>query len=185
MAVTKLQATSLPKGFTIVETMFVLAIAGLILLIVFTAIPALQRNSRNDLRKQDVANILQAASHYELSNSGNFPETCGPSTLTYGGCFSQVGTSNDYFLQYEKGKLYYYDGTDIVLQNQASLNVSGNALSDNKPPLNNINLVEVYNFETCDTATHGATLSGAGYNSVVALYAIETNGGISPQCEQL
>lgn len=32
-----------PRGFTIVEVMIVLAIAGLIMLIVFLAIPALQR----------------------------------------------------------------------------------------------------------------------------------------------
>jgi prepilin-type N-terminal cleavage/methylation domain-containing protein len=191
MAATKLEAANLPKGFTIVETMFVLAIAGLILLIVFMAIPALQRNSRNNIRKQDVTNILQAVSHYELSNSGNFPDSCGlgpkalPPLTFSTDCFNQIGNSNDYFLQYEKGKLYYYDGTNIILDNQTSLTVSGTAANDNIPALSNINLVEIYNFETCDTTTHGATLSGAGYNSVVALYAIETNGGVSPQCDQL
>ena len=34
------------SGFTIVEVMIVLAIAGLILAIVFIAVPALQRNAR-------------------------------------------------------------------------------------------------------------------------------------------
>ncbi|MDQ3065292.1 MAG: prepilin-type N-terminal cleavage/methylation domain-containing protein, partial [bacterium] len=32
------------KGFTIIEVLIVLAIAGLIMLIVFLAVPALQRN---------------------------------------------------------------------------------------------------------------------------------------------
>ena len=45
-------------GFTIIEVLIVLAIAGLIMLIVFLAVPALQRNSRNTQRKNDVANIL-------------------------------------------------------------------------------------------------------------------------------
>jgi prepilin-type N-terminal cleavage/methylation domain-containing protein len=180
MAAKKIKAASLPKGFTIVETMFVLAIAGLILLIVFMALPALQRNSRNNLRKQDVANILQAASHYELSNSGNFPETCGPGPAD-GGCFTQIGNTNDNFLQYEKGKLYYYDGTDIVLHNQTALTAAG---TSGIAPVNNANVVDVYNFETC-SSSNGGTIYGAGYNSVVALYAIETNGGISPQCEEL
>ena len=35
------------SGFTIIEIMIVLAIAGLIMLIVFLAVPALQRASRN------------------------------------------------------------------------------------------------------------------------------------------
>ena len=42
------------QGFTIIEVMIVLAIAGLIMLIVFLAVPALQRNQRNTARKQDV-----------------------------------------------------------------------------------------------------------------------------------
>ena len=49
------------KGFTIIEVLIVLAIAGLILLIVFLAVPALQRNSRNTQRKTDVGRIGSAA----------------------------------------------------------------------------------------------------------------------------
>lgn len=45
------------EGFTIIEVLIVLAIAGLILLIVFLAVPALQRNSRNTQRNNDAASI--------------------------------------------------------------------------------------------------------------------------------
>src|ERR1700752_5066300 len=83
-------------GFTIIEVMIVLAIAGLLLMIVFMAVPALERNSRNNQRKQDVTIILSALSHYELNNSGDLPH---------------VGSSN--FLQYVQSKLTYYDGTSI------------------------------------------------------------------------
>lgn len=48
------------SGFTIVEVMIVLAIAGLIILIVFLAVPALQRNSRNTQRANDAATIVGA-----------------------------------------------------------------------------------------------------------------------------
>ena len=37
------------KGFTIIEVVLVLAIAGLIFLMVFIALPALQRSQRNCL----------------------------------------------------------------------------------------------------------------------------------------
>jgi prepilin-type N-terminal cleavage/methylation domain-containing protein len=61
------------KGFTIIEVLIVLAIAGLILLIVFLAVPALQRNSRNTQRKNDVQNILGGLSEYVNNNSGQLP----------------------------------------------------------------------------------------------------------------
>ena len=38
------------KGFTIIEVVLVLAIAGLIFLMVFIALPALQRTQRNTQR---------------------------------------------------------------------------------------------------------------------------------------
>ena len=43
------------EGFTIIEVMIVLVIAAVILLIVFLAIPALQRSSRNTQRTNDGA----------------------------------------------------------------------------------------------------------------------------------
>ncbi len=65
------------QGFTIIEVMIVLAIAGLILLIVFLAVPALQRASRNTSRKDDAANISAAVATYESNNSGNLPTNFG------------------------------------------------------------------------------------------------------------
>src|SRR6202012_43961 len=60
-------------GFTIIEVLIVLAIAGLILMIVFLAVPALQRNSRNTQRKNDVQALLGAISEYEDNNNGSLP----------------------------------------------------------------------------------------------------------------
>jgi prepilin-type N-terminal cleavage/methylation domain-containing protein len=61
------------KGFTIVEVLIVLAIAGLILLIVFLAVPALQRNSRNTAIRNDAANVLSGVSEYVSNNNGTLP----------------------------------------------------------------------------------------------------------------
>ena len=63
------------KGFTIIEVVLVLAIAGLIFLMVFIALPALQRSQRNTRRRQDMARILSAFTEYESNNSGNVPTT--------------------------------------------------------------------------------------------------------------
>ena len=63
------------KGFTIIEVVLVLAIAGLIFLMVFIALPALQRSQRNTRRRQDMARILSAFNDYQANNNGNFPKS--------------------------------------------------------------------------------------------------------------
>lgn len=63
------------EGFTIIEVLIVLAIAGLVMLIVFLAVPALQRNSRNTSRSND-ASRLAAAVNECLSNRNNRPASC-------------------------------------------------------------------------------------------------------------
>ncbi len=62
------------KGFTIIEVVLVLAIAGLIFLMVFIALPALQRSQRNTRRRQDMARILSAFNDYQANNNGQFPK---------------------------------------------------------------------------------------------------------------
>ena len=60
-------------GFTIVEVMIVLAIAGLILAIVFIAVPALQRNSRNTGRRADLGNLRAQFETWTSNNGGKLP----------------------------------------------------------------------------------------------------------------
>src|SRR6185312_7970966 len=65
------------EGFTIIEVMIVLAIAGLILLIVFLAVPALQRSSRNTQRKNDAAAVGGAVANFISNNGGTVPTKLG------------------------------------------------------------------------------------------------------------
>ena len=62
---------NLYRGFTIIEVVLVLAIAGLIFLMVFLALPALQRSQRDAQRKRDVAVIRAAVENYRSNNKGN------------------------------------------------------------------------------------------------------------------
>ena len=80
------------QGFTIIEVLIVLAIAALIFLIVFLAVPALNRNSRNNAVKHDAANILTAVQTYESNNNGTLPTNvaCASGTATVSG----TGQSN-------------------------------------------------------------------------------------------
>ena len=61
------------KGFTIIEVVLVLAIAGLIFLMVFVALPALQRGQRDAQRKQDLARISTQFTNYLSSTRGAVP----------------------------------------------------------------------------------------------------------------
>ena len=63
------------SGFTIIEVLIVLAIAGLILLIVFLAVPALQRNSRNTQIRNSAASVLGGVSEFVTNNNGQMPTT--------------------------------------------------------------------------------------------------------------
>lgn len=63
------------KGFTIIEVLIVLAIAGLIMLIVFLAVPTLQRSSRNTQRNND-ASLVAAAINECLNNKNGQVGSC-------------------------------------------------------------------------------------------------------------
>ena len=66
-------SSSQKPAFTIIEVVLVLAIAGLIFLMVFIALPALQRNQRDTQRKNDIGRVLTAVQKYQANNRGNMP----------------------------------------------------------------------------------------------------------------
>ena len=56
------------QGFTIIEVVLVLAIAGLIFLMVFVALPSLQRSQRDTQRRNDMARVDTALTQYQTNN---------------------------------------------------------------------------------------------------------------------
>lgn len=65
-----IENTKNKRGFTIIEVVLVLAIAGLIFLMVFIALPALQRSQRNTQRRDDYSMLVTAINTYMASNNG-------------------------------------------------------------------------------------------------------------------
>lgn len=61
------------KGFTIIEVVLVLAIAGLIFLMVFIALPALQRGQRDGQRKSDLARAQTKVQDFQTNNRNKLP----------------------------------------------------------------------------------------------------------------
>ena len=104
------------KGFTIVEVMIVLAIAGLIMLVVLLAVPALQRTSRNSQRRSDVNAIGAAVTEFINNNNGKLPTTVATDAdgkVTVSGV---AGTNTS------EGKLAYYTGGVSLVTTVPSLN---------------------------------------------------------------
>lgn len=62
------------EGFTIIEVVLVLAIAALIMLMVFIALPALQRNQRDTARKNDISRLQSAINNSKGRNRGDLPD---------------------------------------------------------------------------------------------------------------
>lgn len=61
------------EGFTIIETALVLAIAGLIFLMIFIALPALQRSQRDTARREDMTELIASIKKYQTNNRGALP----------------------------------------------------------------------------------------------------------------
>lgn len=89
-----LKSTNSRKGFTIIEVVLVLAIAGLIFMAVFIALPALQRSQRDNRRKQDVGRVLQALQQYQSNNNGRVPTELTATTAPTGTSSSTAITSD-------------------------------------------------------------------------------------------
>ena len=61
------------KGFTIIEVVLVLAIAGLIFLMVFIALPNMQRAQRDTQRRNDYSALSSNMTNYITNNNGKLP----------------------------------------------------------------------------------------------------------------
>jgi prepilin-type N-terminal cleavage/methylation domain-containing protein len=104
------------KGFTIIEVLIVLAIAGLILLIVFLAVPALQRSARNTQRKNDASAVAGAIANYISDNGGAVPDT---GTISANGaltvsCTTGTGGCDKTDANTETAKIGFYGAQTIA-----------------------------------------------------------------------
>ncbi len=90
------------KGFTIIEVVLVLAIAGLIFLVVFLALPALQRGQRDTQRKQDLGRFMSQLTAFQSNNQGSLPAAWTSTSpfvanyLTNNQSFKDPSTGTDY-----------------------------------------------------------------------------------------
>jgi prepilin-type N-terminal cleavage/methylation domain-containing protein len=89
------------KGFTIIEVLIVLAIAGLILSIVFLAVPQLQRNARDSKRQSIATRLSTELGSYAGNNQGTYPfvGVAGYNPCVYQGAPTAL-SCNDWYSRY-------------------------------------------------------------------------------------
>ncbi|MBP7807234.1 type II secretion system protein [Candidatus Saccharibacteria bacterium] len=161
------------KGFTIIEVLIVLVIAGLIMLIVFLAVPALQRNSRNTQRKSEAARVISAASEWRTNNSNAWPATCFPILATCSGAPNDVRNA----IIGNAGTLNTYSGATFnILENTTGQagNLATSSLGSTVVA-NNALLIMLGNAK-CD---NNDLQPGSGF---VAVFAVETGGASTATC---
>lgn len=136
-------------------------------MIVFLAVPALQRNSRNTQLKNDVGSVLGYVNEFATNNGGTLPGSiCSNATTGYVNmsatttCTAPTATNN-------VGKVS--TGTTVA---------HGTAISAN---LKTITVV----FNTkCASATALESPTGNSPRSIAAAFRVETGGGDSTQCQE-
>jgi len=115
------------KGFTIIEVVLVLAIAGLIFLMVFIALPALQRAQRDTQRKNDLGRIATKIADYQSNNRGVLPTSLILAVGTPARTFVQrylAGTATVAGAEYldpSSGTGYTFTGTTGVIANTGTI----------------------------------------------------------------
>lgn len=171
------------KGFTIIEVMIVLAIAGLILLIVFLAVPALQRNARNTQRKNDASAVAGAIANFISNNGGSLPISLGSdlNTNTLDLCSSGGGTTGGTTActantNLETAKMGYYTQNQIYYNAgaaQGGITVAAvGSESTTKVTTNSMVIDKGY---TCNSTN--TDIGAANQRSALILYVTETGSG--------
>ncbi len=154
------------KGFSIIEVLIVLAIAGLIMLIVFLAVPALQRNSRNTQRRQDVSSTISAIQEYMNNNNGKLPTD--NNTLT-------AAINN--------AKLGFYDVSNLNGANSTTWRTTASAtVATNASDVFIINYAKCGSIPAAGTAAIDLSTGGPTKRNVVAVYQSETSSNFQVQC---
>jgi prepilin-type N-terminal cleavage/methylation domain-containing protein len=145
------------QGFTLIEVVLVLAIAGLIFLIVFLALPALQRSQRDTQRRNDIARMISQLTQYQSNKQGAVPGTQAEwdafktSYLTNGGqSFNDPTNSTTYGITLQSG--------------------IANATA---PSIGNI---YVYSNAKCDPVASTGLAAGSGSRSIAAVIGLEQGG---------
>jgi prepilin-type N-terminal cleavage/methylation domain-containing protein len=149
------------RGFTIIEVVLVLAIAALIFLMVFIALPALQRNQRDQARKEVLGKVTSAVTTYQSNKRGLNPTT-GALLQGYvdGAAISGDSTKAEHG-GYTAGTDDTYIDNNYILTVTSSVPADGIGNADT-------NVIQVVSGAKCD-ASGTKAVSGSTRNAAVIM----------------
>lgn len=154
-------------GFTIIEVLIVLAIAGLIMVVVFLAVPALQRSGRNNALNTDANNIFTGVNNYVSNNNGTLPGAVGLAGTTVT-IKPASGTANN--------ESVTVDGSVTAIS----------IIGSTGTPIDNTAAIGTVQVVTGTTAKCNSTKSGlsgtASSRAVAVLYVAESGSGNIVKC---
>ena len=141
------------RGFTIIEVVLVLAIAGLIFLIVFLAVPALQRSQRDTQRRNDAGRMLTLLGNYQSNNKGAFPSATGQDAFITNYVKGELNSPSS-------GSAYTFSWTR---------NANANYATDT-------DTMQIALGAKCDPGNSRASTSGAGGRNMAVIVPLEGGG---------
>lgn len=162
------------KGFTIIEVVLVLAIAALIFLVVFLAVPALQRSQRDTQRRADVGRLHTAIVNYAGNRQGQLPTTM--TTATAPAWVFQNVRANTPTEKFEDPRGNTTLGGPAPGTSQYRVTVDGTGIV--APPTISAtdNAMSLRFGQKCDvaSATNATTSTGAGSRNFAVVIALES-----------
>ncbi len=163
------------EGFTIIEVLIVLAIAGLIMLIVFLAVPALQRNSRNTQRRNDAGRITTALNEWVTNNNGVL-FTPGTGNANQTAVINSAGNLGQYTLV-AAGTTIGANSFTTATGTQAAIPAGANNV--------NLGSIQVVTGATCSTTVAGGTTANTQVRRMAVQYLLEAGGAPTPVCQEV
>ncbi len=115
---TRQNSKEVSGGFTIIEVVLVLAIAGLIFLVVFLALPQLQRARRDAQRKSDVARVVAGLESYAGNNMGRYPRNADELQIFVDGYITTGGS--DFYDPSGYKYVLLFQSSDVGLEDGAT-----------------------------------------------------------------
>lgn len=161
--------TTKNQGFTIIEVLIVLAIAGLIMVVVFMAVPAMRRNFRNSARTRDATYVASQRLQYNIENKVT-------ASLPPGGYDCSPPTTTKLFCGYVVKGLTYYDPSDVTFW------ANGSTIPTTISSVTDTETIRTETFLKCNDTNTAATTDNATWYDMVVLYAVETGGGVQTKC---
>jgi prepilin-type N-terminal cleavage/methylation domain-containing protein len=165
------------EGFTIIEVLIVLAIAGLILLVVFLAVPALQRSQRNSARKTDASRLAASIVDF-TSNSAT-----GALPTTQAQCNSILASAAN-LAQYSSlgATCNATVGTTLPATPTANNMYLETMAANGTAGTPTTNVVILATQAQCNATNDGVTFTSAGSRSTALLYTLESGNNWAWAC---